>query len=120
MTKKQPRLTKKRAEKYKEQLSLQAIEIAGMAQSLIKRRIERALCSERELDDLMNELLCHAKACNDKAKSKAIISKFDSLRIEDITKLASLIKSLGATDICDGEQKEGNKQLKMKFEDFYD
>ena len=38
ITKKQPRLTKKRAEKYKEQLSLQAIEIAGMAQSLIKRR----------------------------------------------------------------------------------
>ena len=72
--KRTPRITKKRAEKYKEQLNLGSIEIASKAQELIKLRIERALHSERELDEFMNELLIHAGECNDKAKSKAIIS----------------------------------------------
>ena len=121
MTKKRtPRITRKRAEKYKEQLSLTSLEIAGKAQELIKLRIERALHSERELDEFMNELLCHAKCCEDKAKSKAIISKFDSLRIEDITKLASLIKTLCGMDFQGGAIKDEATQIQMKFEDYYE
>lgn len=115
-----PRITKKRAEKYKEQLNLGSIEIASKAQELIKLRIERALNSERELDEFMNELLRHAKCCEDKAKSKAIISKFDSLRIEDITKLASLIKTLCGMDFQGEERKDESNQITMKFEDYYE
>lgn len=118
--KRTPRITRKRAEKYKEQLSLTSLEIAGKAQELIKLRIERALHSERELDEFMNELLIHAGECNDKAKSKAIISKFDSLRIEDITKLASLVKSLCSMDLQGDERKDEATQIQMKFEDYYE
>ena len=88
------RLTKKRLEKCKEQFNMQSVEIAGLAQSLIKRRIERALYNEAELDRLMEELLRHADIAEDKAKSRSIISKFEAIRIEDLTKLSSVLKAM--------------------------
>jgi hypothetical protein len=113
------RLTKKRLEKYKEQFNMQSMEIAGLAQSLIKRRIERALHNEAELDKLMDELLYHAERADDKAKSKAIISRFDCLKIEDLTKLASILKVMWDKDISPSEDKSDTPR-QLKFEDLYD
>lgn len=113
------KVTKRSAEKCKERFALQSMEIVGLAQAIIKRRLERALICEEELDCLMQTLLHLTEVCEDKGKSKAIISKFDSLRIEDITKLASLIKSMGDKELtCRTESKE-SEQIKMKFEDLY-
>ena len=116
---KKRRLTKKRLDKYKEQFSMQSMEIAGLAQSLIKRRIERALNNEAELDKLMDELLFHAERCEDKARSKAIISRFDALKIEDLTKLASVLKAMWDKDPTHSEPKESSIR-QLKFEDLFD
>ena len=113
------RLTKKRLEKYKEQFSMQSMEIAGLAQSLIKRRIERAIYNEAELDKLMEELLYHAERADDKAKSKAIVSRFDSLKIEDLTKLASILKVMWDKDPSPSEEKS-DMPRQLKFEDLYE
>ncbi len=113
------RLTKKRLEKYKEQFNMQSMEIAGLAQSLIKRRIERALHNEAELDKLMEELLFHAERTDDKAKSKSIISRFDALKMEDLTKLASILKVMWDKDIAPSEERDSPPR-QLKFEDFYD
>ena len=115
------RLTKKQAERCKEMLEINAVEIASLIQELIRKRIERALDSEKELDQLMKELLYHAERCEDKAKSKSIISRFDLIKIEDLTKLSSVLKSVCQWDTKrDGadNKDEGAKQL--KFEDIYD
>ena len=90
------------------------MEIAGLAQSLIKRRIERALKNERELDEFMNELLRHAECCDDRSRSKAIIAKFDALRIEDLTKLSSVLKSMNEKEMT---VKESAGERQIKFED---
>ena len=69
----------------------------------------------------MNELLYHAERCEDKANSKSIISRFDLIKIEDLTKLSSVLKSVCQWDTKrDGadNKDEGAKQL--KFEDIYD
>ena len=113
------RLTKKRLERYKEQFNMQSMEIAGLAQSLIKRRIERALKNEAELDKLMEELLYHTERSEDKAKSKSIISRFDSLKIEDLTKLASVLKIMWDKDLSPSDEKEAPIR-QLKFEDIYD
>jgi len=113
------RLTKKRLEKYKEQFSMQSVEIAGLAQSLIKRRIERALHNEAELDRLMEELLYHTERCDDKAKSRSIVAKFDSLKIEDLTKLSSILKVMWDKDAFPTESNESLPH-QLKFEDVYD
>ncbi|MBQ8392792.1 MAG: hypothetical protein IJX51_03360 [Clostridia bacterium] len=116
------RLTKKRIEKYKEQYSLEAMEIAGLAQTLIKRRIERAILCEEELDRFMEELLRHAEVSGDKAKSRAIISKFEALKIEDLTKLSSVMKAMNDKDILSSQEDktEDEKIVQLKFEDLYD
>ncbi len=114
-------LTQKQASRCKERLEINAIEIASLIQDLIRRRIKRALENEQELDDFMKELLYHAESCEDKAKSKAIISKFDTIRIEDLTKLSSILKTVYQWDSkkdSDEDRDGGVKQL--KFEDIYD
>ena len=113
------KVTKRSAEKCKEHFALQSMEIVGLAQAIIKRRLERALFCEEELDCLMQTLLHHAEVCEDKGKSKTIISKFDSLRIEDITKLASLIKSMGDRELTGRTEIKEGEQVKIKFEDLY-
>lgn len=116
------KLTKKQAEKFKERFALQSLELAGMTQALIKRRIERALLCEDELDKFITELLYHAQRCEDKGKSKAVISRLELLKIEDITKLASLMKSLYDKDLSGEKSNTGGapEQIKLKFEDIYE
>ena len=116
---KRRRLTKKRLDRYKEQYSMQSMEIASLAQSLIKRRIERALQNEAELDRFMEELLYHAERTEDKAKSKSIISRFDALKIEDLTKLSSVLKALGDKDPIFKDQDDPSPR-QLKFEDLFD
>ena len=115
------RLTKKQAERCREALETNAVEIAYLIQDLIRRRIERALKSEKELDEFMKELLYHAENCDDKSRSKAIVSKFEAIRIEDLTKLTSVLKTVcqweAKKDPTDGKD-ENMKQL--RFEDIYD
>ena len=113
-------LTKRRKEKFKEQFALRSLEIAGLTQTLIKRRIERALFHEEELDAFMKELLSHSEACGDKTRSRAILSRFEAIRIEDITKLASLVKSMYSMDDAEEDAQIKTEQIKMKFEDYYE
>lgn len=114
------RLTKKQTEKLKEQLCAQSLEIAGMAQALIKRRIERAFLCERELDKFMEEMLRHADEVGDKSKSKAIIAKLDALKIEDVTKLSSLMKAMLEKSPLPSPEPEEKAPRQLRFEDYYD
>ena len=57
------KVTKRSAEKCKERFALQSMEIVGLAQAIIKRRLERALICEEELDCLMQTLLHLTEVC---------------------------------------------------------
>ena len=115
------RLTKRQAERCKEGLEINAVEIASLIQELIRRRIERALKSEKELDEFMRELLSHGENCEDKSRSKAIISKFEQIRIEDLTKLTSVLKAVYQWDTKKDQTDSRDEDIKqLKFEDIYD
>ena len=115
------RLTKRQAERCKEGLEINAVEIASLIQDLIRRRIERALKSEKEFDEFMRELLYHGENCEDKSRSKAIISKFEQIRIEDLTKLTSVLKAVYQWDTKKDQTDSRDEDIRqLKFEDIYD
>ena len=99
------------------EFSFRSLEIASLAQEVVKRRMERALYCERELDSMMNALVRCAELCEDKAEAKSILSRFDALKIEDLSKVMNVLKSCSLRDEADTEA--DTEDGKFKFEDLY-
>ena len=86
------RVTEKNLGRKRRELSFGALEIAATAQEVIRQRLERALQRERELDEMMEALLNCAAIAEDKAAAKSVLARFDAIRIEDISKVLSILK----------------------------
>ena len=112
------RVTEKNAGRKRKELSLGALEIASLAQEVIRQRMERALQKETELDELMELMLKCATVAEDKAAAKAIITRFDAIKIEDVSKVLSILKACASVDSDAKESVEG-ESIKLKFEDLY-
>ena len=87
--------------------------------SLLKRRIDRALISERELDALLEELAL-AEDISD-AQRRDLYKRFSALKLEDVRALGVLLGTLYDKQALANKEAtaiiEGNLVVK-KFEDF--
>lgn len=112
------RVTEKNLGQKRRALSLGALEIAALAEELIRQRMERALQREKELDEMMESLLNCAAVAEDKAAAKSVLARFDAIKIEDISKALSILKACAAVepDRTESSEIEG---AKLKFEDMY-
>ena len=110
------RVTEKNVGRRRRELSLGALEIASLAQEVIRQRMERALQKEKELDELMELMLKCAATADDKAAAKAIIARFDAIKIEDVSKVLSILKACSSVD---ADRYEADDSPQLKFEDLY-
>ena len=114
------RVNEKNLKRKIRELSYGSLEIAHLAKEVIRRRLERALTMEKELDKMMEELLSCAAVAEDKGAARAILSRFDAIRIEDLSKVMSVLKSCSSADGIYGEDEPSAENGKMKFEDIYE
>jgi len=112
------RVTEKNLGRKRRELSFGALEIAATAQEVIRQRLERALQRERELDEMMEALLNCAAIAEDKAAAKSVLARSDAIRIEDISKVLSILKACAAVEL-DGAESAEAEVAKLKFEDMY-
>ena len=100
-----------------------ALEIASLAQEVVKRRMERALKAEDELDKLMAYLLQCAEIAEDKGAAKSILSRFEAIKVEDLSKVMTVLKSSYDQSSLDSEKAEDRDKdgdiSKLRFEDMY-
>ena len=112
------RVTEKNLGRKKRELSLVALEIAATAQEVIRQRMERALKRETELDSALESLIRCAEMAEDKAAAKSVLARFDAIKLEDISKVLSILKACTLAELESAEADEG-ESCKLKFEDMY-
>ncbi len=120
-SKRKSRVNERNLKRRMKEFSYHALEIASIAQEVVKRRMERALYCEGELDSFMKSLLKCAEVAEDKAAAKSILSRFEAIKIEDLSKVMSVLKACYDPNVLNGkEEGDGDTEDgRLKFEDVY-
>lgn len=115
-TEESKKFVKLREEKKKSFID-KAWKIIEQAQDLLERRIERALSSEEDLDNLLSEVLRTEGLTND--DRKALYKKMSAIKIEDIGKLTTALGTLyDKQALANGDVTSREEQVVKKFEDY--
>ena len=115
-TEESKKFVKLREEKKKTFID-KAWKIIEQAQDLLERRIERALSSEEDLDNLLSEVLRTEGLTND--DRKALYKKMSAIKIEDIGKLTTALGTLyDKQALANGDVTSREEQVVKKFEDY--
>lgn len=108
-------------QKNKERFVEQAWESIGKIQSVLERRLDRALNSEDELDELVDTICALDKKQLTDSQRKALYMKMNAIKVESVKELAVVLGTLydkqalankEATAIVDGQV------AVKKFEDY--
>jgi transposase-like protein len=78
----------------KEEFTRNAWDIIGKANELLSRRIERALASEDEIDEIINEVALAGKATLQPEEKKHLFSKLRAIKVDDIREIATVIGTI--------------------------
>lgn len=105
--------------KKKKEFVDEAWKIIGHAQQLLARRLERALLSETEIDNLVDEIMQLDYQDLNQEQRKALYKKVAAIKVEDVGKIATVLGTIyDKQALANGEATSIEEQVVKKFEDF--
>ena len=114
----EPTITKLRQEK-REEFIANAWGLIGKVQTLLERRLDRAIGSENVIDELLDEILKLGHKDLTETQRKALYSKIAAIKVENVKELAVVLGTLyDKQALADNKATQNiNVSGTIKFED---